>query len=59
MAGTEQYCMGYERTFHGKWAAGDAGVSDPPVLFRIGANADGGGCYAQLNVMTPARHSAL
>ena len=54
MAGTEDYCAGYERTFHGAWPGREGGVSDGrPVLFRIGVNARGEGCYAQLNVMTP------
>lgn len=53
MAGTEDYCAGYEQTFNGKWTAVEAGASGPPVLFRIGVNAPGEGCYAQLNVMTP------
>ena len=65
IAGTERYCTGYERTFHGAWGAGgteEAGKSgdgaaatgaSPPVLFRIGVNADGEACYAQLNVRTP------
>lgn len=54
MAGTEDYCAGYEKTFHGEWAAAEAGASGPPVLFRIGANARGAGCYAQLNLATPS-----
>ena len=33
--------------------------SGTPILFRIGTNADGKGCYAQLNVMTPPRHRTL
>ena len=54
MAGTERYCVGYERTFHGEWETGrDRAVAGPPVLFRIGANSRGAGCYAQLNVRTP------
>lgn len=54
MAGTEQYCVGYERTFHGAWTTGvDRAVAGPPVLFRIGANSRGAGCYAQLNVRMP------
>ena len=54
MAGTEDYCNGYERTFHGEWTGwGGAGASGTPILFRIGANAGGEGCYAQLNVMAP------
>ena len=54
MAGTEHYCTGYESTFHGEWSvADDARASVPPVLFRIGANAGGTGCYAQLNVRVP------
>ena len=54
MAGTEQYCIGYERTFHGAWTTGvDRAVAGPPVLFRIGANSRGAGCYAQLNMRTP------
>ena len=56
MAGTEHYCTGYETTFHGAWEArdgGDGGDAGPSVLFRIGVNAGGEGCYAQLNVMTP------
>ena len=62
MAGTEHYCTGYETTFYGAWEAGEASDGGgwrrpraPPVLFRIGVNADGKGCYAQLNVKTPAR----
>jgi len=60
MSGTERYCTGYETTFHGVWGAGEAGeaeasvaVAAPPVLFRIGLDAGGAGCYAQLNVRTP------
>ena len=53
MAGTEHYCTGYERTFHGEWTLADVEGSGTPILFRIGTNADGKGCYAQLNVMTP------
>ncbi len=55
MAGTERYCTGYETTFHGEWKGGEAGESaaGAPVPFRIGVNAGGEGCYAQLNVMTP------
>ena len=60
MSGTERYCTGYDATFHGVWAAGKAGVDEetvagaaPPVLFRIGLNTGGAGCYAQLNVRTP------
>ena len=58
MAGTEGYCAGYETTFHGEWKAGEAGNggdggAGSPVLFRIGVNAGGEGCYAQLNVRTP------
>ena len=58
IAGTERYCAGYETTFHGEWKAGEAsaggdGAAGPPVLFRIGVNAGGEGCYAQLNVRTP------
>lgn len=53
MAGTEDYCAGYEQTFHGKWTPVEAGTLGPPVLFRIGVNSRGKGCYAQLNVMTP------
>ena len=55
MAGTEHYCTGYETTFHGAWEAGEGGedAAGLPVLFRIGANAGGEGCYAQLNVRTP------
>ena len=54
MAGTEHYCTGYERTFHGEWETGaDRAVAGPPVLFRIGAGPRGAGCYAQLNVRTP------
>ena len=53
MDGTERYCVGYERTFHGEWEAGvDLAGAGPPVLFRIGANSRGAGCYAQLNVRT-------
>ena len=33
--------------------AGMVALPAPPVLFRIGVNADGEGCYAQLNVKTP------
>ena len=56
MAGTEHYCTGYETTFHGAWEAADEGGGDAagsPVPFRIGVNAGGEGCYAQLNVRTP------
>ena len=54
MAGTEHYCAGYERTFHGAWETGTGrAVAGPPVLFRIGANSRGAGCYAQLNMRTP------
>ena len=54
MADTERYCVGYERTFHGEWETGaDRAVAGPPVLFRIGANSRGAGCYAQLNMRTP------
>ena len=60
MVGTERYCAGYDTTFHGVWGAGEAGEAEatvagaaPPVLFRIGLNAGGAGCYAQLNVRTP------
>ncbi len=60
MSGTERYCTGYDTTFHGVWEAGEAGEAEatgagaaPPVLFRIGLNAGGAGCYAQLNVRTP------
>ena len=54
MAGTERYCVGYERTFHGEWETGaDRAVAGPPVLFRIGVNPRGAGCYAQLNMRTP------
>lgn len=58
MAGTERYCTGYETTFHGEWKGGEAGeagesAAGAPVPFRIGVNAGGEGCYAQLNVMTP------
>ena len=58
MAGTEGYCAGYETTFHGEWKAGEAGnggdgAAGSPVLFRIGVNAGGEGCYAQLNVRAP------
>ena len=49
MAGTEDYCAGYETTFHGEWEVGEGA----PALFRIGVNADGKGCYAQLDVRTP------
>ena len=52
MAGTEDYCAGYEQTFNGTWASVEPGATGPPVLFRIGANADGAGCYAQLNLAT-------
>ena len=48
------HCTGYENTFHGEWPiADDARDSGPPILFRIGANAGGAGCYAQLNVRAP------
>ena len=60
MPGTERYCTGYDTTFHGAWGAAEAGeaeatvaVAAPPVLFRIGLNAGGSGCYAQLNARTP------
>ena len=60
MAGTERYCAGYDTTFYGVWGAGEGGGARetvagaaPPVLFRIGLNAGGAGCYAQLNVRTP------
>ena len=55
LAGTERYCKGYDTTFHGVWEAraNEDEVAGPPVLFRIGVNAGGEGCYAQLNVMTP------
>lgn len=60
MSGTERYCTGYDTTFHGVWEAGEAGEAEaagagaaPPLLFRIGLNAGGEGCYAQLNVRTP------
>ena len=60
LAGTERYCKGYDTTFHGVWGAGKAGEAEaivagaaPPVLFRIGVNAGGAACYAQLNVRTP------
>lgn len=60
MSGTERYCTGYDTTFHGVWESGEAGEAEatvagaaPPVLFRIGLNAGGAGCYAQLNVRTP------
>ena len=56
MPGTEHYCTGYARTFHGEWRFGDAaaaGGAGRPVPFRIGANAGGAGCYAQLNVVAP------
>lgn len=56
MAGTEHYCTGYETTFHGAWEAGEGGegaAAGAPVPFRIGVNAGGEGCYAQLNVRTP------
>ena len=52
MWGTERYCTGYEKTFHGAWGL-KSDAAGPPVLFRIGASADGAGCYAQLNVVTP------
>ena len=51
MADTDEYCTGYERTFHGEWSDGAGGGR--PVLFRIGVDSGGTGCYAQLNVMTP------
>ena len=55
LAGTEDYCTGYERTFHGVWSGGgEEETGARPVLFRIGVNAARGeGCYAQLNVMSP------
>ena len=55
MAGTERYCTGYDTTFHGVWEGGGRGaaVAASPVLFRIGLNPGGTGCYAQLNVRTP------
>ena len=60
MFGTERYCTGYDTTFHGVWEAGEAGKAEatgvggaPPVLFRIGLDVGGAGCYAQLNVRTP------
>ncbi|MCY4454124.1 MAG: hypothetical protein OXC01_19475 [Immundisolibacterales bacterium] len=54
MADTEEYCTGYEHTFHGEWSGRDDGDgSGRPVLFRIGVSAGGKGCYAQLNVRTP------
>ena len=60
MAGTERYCAGYDTTFHGVWGPREAEeaeatgvVGAPPVLFRIGLNAGGAGCYAQLNVRIP------
>ena len=52
MAGTERYCAGYETTLHGEWEGGE-GRDGAAVLFRIGVNAGGEGCYAQLNVKTP------
>ena len=54
LADTEEYCTGYERTFHGEWSGGGGGADGGrPVLFRIGVNSGGNGCYAQLNVMMP------
>ena len=56
MAGTEDYCTGYGRTFHGEWEAGEGGDGAggaPAVLFRIGVSGDGSACYAQLNARTP------
>ena len=54
LAGTEDYCTGYERTFHGAWSEGGGEENGArPVLFRIGVNPSGKGCYAQLNVMSP------
>ena len=54
MADTEEYCTGYERTFHGEWSDGAGGADGGrPVLFRIGVDSGGTGCYAQLNVITP------
>ena len=57
MSGTERYCTGYDTTFHGVWGAGKAtgavAGAAPPVLFRIGLNPGGAGCYAQINVRTP------
>ena len=54
MAGTNDYCSGYEDLFHGTWSGGGDGEDGGrPVLFRIGVNARGKGCYAQLNVETP------
>lgn len=50
---TQRYCAGYETTFHGEWPKGEDGTAESPVLFRIGVNAGGKGCYAQLNVKTP------
>ncbi len=53
MVGTADYCTGYERTFHGSWRPEEVLSPGPPVLFRIGLNAGGAGCYAQLNMKTP------
>ena len=51
MRGTGRYCAGYERTFHGAWTSG--GGLGAPVPFRVGAAAEGRGCYAQLDLMAP------
>ena len=54
MAGTERYCTGYDTTFHGVWEGGrGTAVAASPVLFRIGLNPGGAGCYAQINVRIP------
>lgn len=54
LPGTESYCTGYEHTAHGEWPGGGEGAAGGgPVLFRVGINSDGEGCYAQLNVMSP------
>ena len=55
MAGTERYCAGYGMTFHGQWEGeeGGEGGDGAAVPFRIGVNAGGEGCYAQLGVRTP------
>ena len=55
MSGTEDYCVGYGTTFHGEWNAGGAAASGPPTPFRIGVNAGGAACYAQLGVMSSTR----
>ena len=55
MAGTEQYCSGYDETFHGEWIETGPGASRPPMPFRIGADSDGAACYSQLGVMSSRR----